>query len=104
MITIGNIPNTLVVFRNGSEERFLVDEIKEFVRDYINRNPINHEYLRQKQQLYREKQRTLVELEYRDNVDINLLHEHGHVLQGLGKVESIIRNNTERLSISIDVI
>lgn len=73
-------PNTLVVFRNGSEERFLVDEIKEFVRDYINRNPINHEYLRQKQQLYREKQRTLVELEYRDNVDINLLHEHGHVL------------------------
>lgn len=73
-------PNTLIVFHNGSEEEMLVDELKGFVQEYTNRNPIDEEHLVQRQALYKEKQKTLVEVEYRDNVDVDLLHEHGHII------------------------
>ena len=72
-------PNTMIVFRNGSEEKYLLDELKDFVQEYTDRNPINKDFLRQRQELYREKQKTLVEVEYRDNVDADLLFEHGQV-------------------------
>ncbi|WP_062051491.1 hypothetical protein [Bacillus sp. JCM 19034] len=73
-------PNTLIVFLKNSEERFFVDEIKGFVKEYIEANPLDKGYLEEKQALYKEKQKTLVEVEYRENVDVNLLYEHGEVI------------------------
>lgn len=73
-------PNTFIVFLNDSEEIFFVDEVKRFVKEYTERNLIEKVSLHEKQALYREKQKTLVEVEYRENVDVDLLYEHGQVM------------------------